>query len=358
MRFSLRLITSSLRHFNWCPALLVVGGVSPLIGGAHHSPNVHFDRSETIEIEGKLTEVNWRNPHVQLIVETINEQDVKKSWEAEYLAPSYLSRQGITSDLLKEGDIIKIAGYVGRANKSALFSKNILLANGQEIFDFQWSEPRWTDDTVGVTFGEYQEEKLQDAPEVSSSLFRVWSTDVSSIKREGKFWKDNYPLTAQARADQANWDRIGENPYMRCENGMPAIMDQFFPTEFVLGTNEILIYLEEQDVVRTIYMTEVPEPTESSTYGHSVGYWEDDTLVVTTTHINWPWFDQRGIPQTENVHIVERFTPTLDGQLLDYAATVTDSAIFTESVVLERYWIWVPGESVEPYNCTVTQETY
>ena len=89
-----------------------------------------------------------------------------------------------------------------------------------------------------------------------------------------------------------------------------------------------------------------------------MGHWEDDTLVVTTTHINWPWFDQRGIPQTENVHIVERFTPTPDGQLLDYAATVTDSAIFTESVVLERYWIWVPGESVEPYNCTVTQETY
>ena len=358
MRFSLRLITISLRHFNWCPALLVVGGFSPLIGGAHHSPNVHFDRSETIEIEGKLTEVNWRNPHVQLIVETINEQDVKKSWEAEYLAPSYLSRQGITSDLLKEGDIIKIAGYVGRANKSALFSKNILLANGQEIFDFQWSEPRWTDDTVGVTFGEYQEEKLQDAPEVSSSLFRVWSTDVANINPGRTFWKDNYPLTAQARADQANWDRVGENPYMRCENGMPAIMDQFFPTEFVLGTNEILIYLEEQDVVRTIYMTEVPEPTESSTYGHSVGHWEDDTLVVTTTHINWPWFDQRGIRQTENVHVMERFTPSADGYLLDYAATVTDPAIFTEPIVLERYWIWVPGESVEPYNCTVTQERY
>ena len=105
-----RLIANSLYQFNWYFTLLVVGGFSPLTGAAHHSPNVHFNRSETIEIEGELTEVYWRNPHVQLIVETINEQGVKKIWEAEYLAPSYLSRQGITSDLLKEGDIIKIAG--------------------------------------------------------------------------------------------------------------------------------------------------------------------------------------------------------------------------------------------------------
>ena len=103
-----KLITNSPYQFNWYFTLLVVGGFSPLTAAAHHSPNVHFDRSETIEIEGELTEVYWRNPHVQLIVETIDEQGVKKFWEAEYLAPSYLSRQGITSGLLKEGDIIKI----------------------------------------------------------------------------------------------------------------------------------------------------------------------------------------------------------------------------------------------------------
>ncbi len=338
--------------------LLVWLVLLPISASAHHSPNVHFDRSEIIEIEGELTETYWRNPHVQLVLEAPDAQGVMKVWEIEYLAPSFLMRQGIPADLFRVGDILKVAGFVGRANKAAIFTTNILFPNGQEVFDFQIAKARWTDNTVGVTFGEYQQEKLQNAPEISSSLFRVWSTDVANINPGRTFWKDDYPLTAQARADQANWDRVGENPYMRCENGMPAIMDQFFPTEFVLGTNEILIYLEEQDVVRTIYMTEVSEPTESSTYGHSVGHWEDDTLVVTTTHINWPWFDQRGIRQTENVHVMERFTPSADGYLLDYAATVTDPAIFTEPIVLERYWIWVPGESVEPYNCTVTQETY
>ncbi|MED5534070.1 MAG: DUF6152 family protein [Pseudomonadota bacterium] len=330
----------------------------PISALTHHSPNVHFDRSETIEIEGELTEIYWRNPHVQLTVETSDAQGVIESWEIEYLAPSFLMRQGIPADLFRIGDTLRIAGFIGRANKAAIFTTNILFPNGQEVFDFQIARARWTENTVGVTFGEYQQEKLQEAPEISSSLFRVWSTDVANINPGRTFWKDDYPLTVQARADQASWDRVGENPYMRCENGMPAIMDQFFPTEFVLEDNEILVYLEEQDVVRTIHMVEVPEPTESSAYGHSVGYWEGDTLVVTTTHINWPWFDQRGIRQTENVYVVERFTPSANGHLLNYAATVTDPAIFTEPVVLERHWIWVPGESVEPYNCTVTHERY
>lgn len=325
---------------------------------AHHSPNVHYDRSEVVEIEGDLIEIAWRNPHVQLTVVETDDQGVEKHWEAEYLAPSFLARQGITPDLLNEGDRIRIAGYVGRANRAALFTTNILLASGQEIFDFQVSEARWTDDTVGVTFGEYQRAKLQDAPDVESTLFRVWSTDVANINPGRTFWKDEYPLTEHARTAQASWDRVGENPYMRCENGMPAIMDQFFPTEFVSRGDEILIYLEEQDVVRTVHMTDVPEPSQASPYGHSVGHWEGETLVVETTHINWPWFDQTGIPQSEDVHVLERFTPSADGRRLDYAATVTDPVIFTEPVVLERIWIYVPGEAVEPYNCVPSEERY
>ena len=110
--------------------------------------------------------------------------------------------------------------------------------------------------------------------------------------------------------------------------------------------------------MRTVHMTDVAEPTQSSPYGHSVGHWEGGSLVVETTHINWPWFDQTGIPQSEEVHVLERFTPSAEGHQLDYSATVTDPVIFTEPVVLERYWIWVPGEAVEPYNCVVSEERY
>ncbi len=85
--------------------------------------------------------------------------------------------------------------------------------------------------------------------------------------------------------------------------------------------------------------------------GYSVGRWEGETLVVMTSNVNWPWFDQSGVPQTEAVEFVERFTPSPDGRILTYALTVTDPETFTEPVLLERHWVWEPNEQRRAYNC-------
>jgi len=171
--------------------LLVWLVLLPISASAHHSPNVHFDRSEIIEIEGELTETYWRNPHVQLVLEAPDAQGVMKVWEIEYLAPSFLMRQGIPADLFRVGDILKVAGFVGRANKAAIFTTNILFPNGQEVFDFQIAKARWTDNTVGVTFGEYQQEKLQNAPEISSSLLSVDRTGAGGSGELGSGWRES-----------------------------------------------------------------------------------------------------------------------------------------------------------------------
>mgnify|MGYP004284196843 CR=1 FL=1 len=75
--------------------------------------------------------------------------------------------------------------------------------------------------------------------------------------------------------------------------------------------------------------------------------------MVTTTQASWPYFDTVGIPLSQLAEIVERFTPSDDGQRLNYLMTVTDPVVFTEPVTLEKYWVWVPENSVEPYDCTV-----
>ncbi len=86
--------------------------------------------------------------------------------------------------------------------------------------------------------------------------------------------------------------------------------------------------------------------------GYSIGRWEDDTLVVTTTNVNWPYFDNIGTPQSEAVHIVERFALSADQARLDYELTVTDPMTFTEPAAYERYWLAL-GESVQPFDCQV-----
>jgi hypothetical protein len=117
----------------------------------------------------------------------------------------------------------------------------------------------------------------------------------------------------------------------------------------------IVIRQEENDSMRTVYMNADTTPANPipSDMGHSVGHWEGETLVVKTTHVNWPYFDGLGVPQSEDAELDERFTVSADGNRLNYTILVTDEATFTEPVLMDRFWSWIPGTEVEPYNCTL-----
>ncbi len=70
-----------------------------------------------------------------------------------------------------------------------------------------------------------------------------------------------------------------------CESkGMPTIMEQPYPMEFVRAGDDIRLRLEESDTVRTIHMSaNLPrDPRPRSRLGRSTGRWDGSTLVVTT----------------------------------------------------------------------------
>jgi hypothetical protein len=83
--------------------------------------------------------------------------------------------------------------------------------------------------------------------------------------------------------------------------------------------------------VRTIYLDGRPHPKDwtPSYYGHSVGKWEGDTLVVETTGFNESfWIDRAGTPHTEKLVFTERFTRT-DYNTLQYQVTIDDPGAYT-----------------------------
>ena len=73
--------------------------------------------------------------------------------------------------------------------------------------------------------------------------------------------------------------------------------------------------------------------------------------LVWTTAINWGHFDTRGIRLTDDVQIVERFTPREDASELAYEISVIDPATFSEPVVMDKVWVWLPDVQIEPYEC-------
>jgi hypothetical protein len=82
---------------------------------------------------------------------------------------------------------------------------------------------------------------------------------------------------------------------------------------------------------RTIYMDGRPHPKDlnPSFYGHSIGKWEGDTLVVDTIGFNEKfWIDRGQAPHTEKLHMIEKFTRT-DMNTMQYELTVDDPGAYT-----------------------------
>ena len=104
----------------------------------------------------------------------------------------------------------------------------------------------------------------------------------------------------------------------RGTKGQPLIMITPLSVEFVLQGDDILFNIEEYDVRRVIHMAPDAVAGEHSQFGFSRGRWEGATLVVETDHIQPQTFDSDGVPQSDQMLTVERFTPTADYARLDY----------------------------------------
>jgi len=103
---------------------------------------------------------------------------------------------------------------------------------------------------------------------------------------------------------------------------------------------------------RVVYMDGRPRPDDvPSSYGHSVGRWEKDTLVVETVGYSERfWLDRTGLPHTEKLRTVERFTRT-DFNTIKYEILIDDPNVYT------RPWSggfdlrWSTGTEVFEYVC-------
>ncbi len=331
--------------------------VLPFAAVGHHS-TAEYDRSIVMEFEGEVVRVVWRNPHIRLSVKTQRDDGTEEVWDLESGDLNSLGRRGIGPDLVQVGDMVKVAGNPSSRRQLNLSVANILLPSGTELLVRGSRQPRWSDNFIGE--GEWIiNESQSDEPE---GIFRVWTPSERSVPA----FVNDPPLTESARAAFAAYDKLVDDPAIQCiPTGMPRAMTSsggVHPLEFVRRDEDILIRMEIFDNIRVIHMDSNADPEEQpySHLGFSVGHWEGDTLVVTTTRIDWPYFDLnplplQGVPQSKAVEMVERFTLSADETALVYDLAVSDPATFTEPVSASSLftWRWQPGVEVEPYECII-----
>jgi len=137
--------------------------------------------------------------------------------------------------------------------------------------------------------------------------------------------------------------------------GMPGIMSQPYPMEFLLTPGQVTIVIEAYSMVRHIYTDGRPLPADPDPnfFGTSVGHWEGDTLVVQSVGFSRQTEIEPHVPHSEKMQISEKFR-LLDPETMSIETTVTDpealAAPYTTNRILRRHRSWTISEYICEQN--------
>src|ERR1041385_4914719 len=209
-----------------------------------------------------------------------------------------------------------------------------------------WSDPPST--TLG-TFcffmcseaGIARSSDLLDDPKNDARPFRELQAEAKQAEREyvhARFTSvalETYPI-----------DPVKDPGFARCEPWGVA-RQMFAPHQFEIrqrGTDVLEFHYGEWDSHRTIYMNAGKRPLnpQPSRMGYSVGHWERDSLVVETSRIEpnismWAGLEHQA-RHSDQLRILERYTRSGDGKVLQLTATLEDPGSLREPLVLKKMW--------------------
>ena len=338
-------------------AALVCAVGFPAVLQAHHS-TAEYDNATFVEASGEVTKVLWANPHVRLEISTQSVDGVAESWQLEGQNPGDLDRAQIPRDIIKVGDTVRFAGKPSTRRERHMYVTNVLLPDGTEIVLRANAKPRWSPEHY-LSHLQATIDPKRAAADRGDGIFRVW-LPVAAITPD---WASDPPLTATARAAWLKYDAIRDDPVIDCRPpGMPQVITRSgrYAIRFVHAGDDVVIENEYRDIDRVIHMT--PETAAGrrapTPLGSSTGRWDGETLVVTTTDIDFPYFQLyglEGVPQSTEMTIVERFTPNAESTELTYDISATDPRTFTRTVSAESYrtFRWQPGFEFMPPDCVL-----
>jgi hypothetical protein len=240
-----------------------------------------------------------------------------------------------------------------------MYVTNVLLPDQTELVLRANAPPRWTTDRY-LSHRQARVDPALAAADRPEGIFRVWIPTGFKAPE----WASDPPLTETARAAWKSYDPVRDDPVIDCTPpGMPQVITRSgrYAIRFVQNGGDIVIKNEYRELDRVVLMkstADTGEPRAPTPLGYSMGEWDGDSLVVTTTDISWPYFQLyglEGVPQSPETKIIERFTPNADATELMYDISATDPRTFTQTVTAQGYrtFRWEPGFEFLPQDCVL-----
>jgi hypothetical protein len=336
-----------------------------------------YDSTRQVKLTGAVTRIDWVNPHAFFFINVKDSAGTLTNWAVEFGNPLDLERGGWKRTTLRIGDVVTVEGVPARGQTRQAFAKSVV-RGGQRLFvapnrpksaAAKQPAPRWPDGQIRL--GPPQGKKgywgaASAHALVESSAANVPMNDegllvnIADADRVAPFlpW-------AKSVYEYRQRTLLKDDPFTRClPPGGPRQFHTPHGFQFVeqreLG--RILVLLGGGNRNWRVIYTDGRRPGLAAEavptyYGNSVGRWEKDTLVVDSVGFNEKfWFTNGGLPHTEALHLVERFTRT-GLNTLRYEVTVDDPRTYTRPWTGGWTIEWVPDEEIQEYFCEENAET-
>jgi len=335
------------------PLLLVA-----TLASAHHSFQATFKSDAQISIEGVVTEFRFKNPHVLVFLDVVNEDGSVTNWMSEGSAATSKRRNGWDKNTIQAGQRLRITGD-STHDGSPMVS--------MEMVEFLDAETG----AVVSTLGEDQPPpgsnanaapvpvvvvplKLADGrPNFTGAWDRIRAAPYGG---KPESLDGVPPFSAAGEATQAAYNRA-DDPQIFCEP--PGVVRQAgftpHPVRITQYEDRVVLDYEEYGGRRVVYLGDEPvAPGEKSHLGDSVARYEGDTLIIETRNLlsnpSQPWGYVMS-DQASTVEIYRRADEPKFGAVLATKMIVTDPVNLSEPWELNRYRAFKEGYEFIENDC-------
>ena len=101
---------------------------------AHHAFAAEFDADRPVEFSGKVTKVEWINPHVWIHIDVQTDAGATENWGFEAGTPNVLFRRGFTRQSLLPGTEVNVDGYQAKDGTNRANGRDITFPDGSKLF--------------------------------------------------------------------------------------------------------------------------------------------------------------------------------------------------------------------------------
>jgi hypothetical protein len=110
----------------------LVGLALPVL--AHHAVGAEYDATKNVKLTGKVSKVEWTNPHARFYFDVAQPDGKVVTWNVELAARSALVRQGWTANSLKIGEAVTVEGHLARTGAAGMHARSVVTADGKNVF--------------------------------------------------------------------------------------------------------------------------------------------------------------------------------------------------------------------------------